>query len=444
MSIAETLPDVRDGTWDDDGVQGVAPLPPGKEPYAAMLINFDDGAKDRPILPKEKEKNQRRYRRGVAVCEGRTTAEFEERWLPPGTMKEYYVQYCQQSQIDPAPSFPTFWRASCLCTTCFGKLFSGCAKLPDHVLFVVHVDSFILMVASIFASSCDKVWASHFSFMKFRQHSSHAECSECIRHKAVIAKLAHHLSARKMQQTLLHNHLKSQFQDRVTYWTMRGVSRSRSTDLLIIQDGMDQAKFMLPRSRYIKSKSFENMMRPKLHCAAALCHGRHLAMYISPPDLPKDSNSSAEMFLHSLHLVSQSGVDLSACRVCLQADNTSREVKNGITMRLISSLVSDGIIAEGKMCHLRTGHSHEDIDQIFGQCAAFMSKHLREAQTSDDVIACLQRFCDQLHRPFERQRVVIKLDQCRNWSSPQMMLCGYSSNSNVIIILGLWLPGEDG
>ena len=34
----------------------------------------------------------------------------EERYLPAGTMKEYWIQYRHQSQSEQQASFPTFWR----------------------------------------------------------------------------------------------------------------------------------------------------------------------------------------------------------------------------------------------------------------------------------------------------------------------------------------------
>ena len=108
-SIAETLPDVR------DVLSGAKP--DEDDPYCQA---FDDQSS----VPKK------RMRRGVMIAEGRTVQDgCQEKWLPCGTMKEYWVQYKQQSS-DNAASFPTFWRA----------------------------------------------WASHYSFMRFRGASSHAQC----------------------------------------------------------------------------------------------------------------------------------------------------------------------------------------------------------------------------------------------------------------------------
>ena len=260
-----------------------------------------------------------------------------------------------------------------------------------------------------------QVWGANFSFMKFRQQSSHSQCSECVRRKAIIAGLSHHIAARQMQQSLMYNHLRDQFADRVAYWTARGASRSGGLEIVCIQDGMDQSKFMLPRTSFMRAKSFETFQHPKLHCAATLCHGHHLSMFLSEPDVPKDGNASCEQFMHSLNALANDGVDLSACSLVLQADNTSREVKNGIMMRLLAALTSDGLVARARLSHLRAGHSHEDIDQLFGQCAQYMKSKLRNAQSSSDVADCLRAFVNQCNRPFEKGRYVVKLDHCRDW-----------------------------
>ena len=101
--------------------------------------------------------------------------------------------------------------------------------------------------------------------------------------------------------------------------------------------------------------------------------------------------------------------------ICLPAGYTCREVKNGIVMRLMSSLVSDSVIQSGRLSFLRTGHSHEDIDQLFGQLAAYVRNNIRVALTSSDFITGLEHFCKSVDRPYEPVRFVKKLDHTRDW-----------------------------
>lgn len=98
-SVAENLPDVRDGTYDDV-------LDPYAEAAETSGLRPDESAKGNPSRTKTKQ-----HRRQVPICPMRTVqAGCETRWLPPGTIKDYWIQYKQQVQ-GPVASFPSFWRA---------------------------------------------------------------------------------------------------------------------------------------------------------------------------------------------------------------------------------------------------------------------------------------------------------------------------------------------
>ena len=73
------------------------------------------------------------------------------------------------------------------------------------------------------------------------------------------------------------------------------------------------------------------------------------------------------------------------------------------------------MIGSGRLSFLRTGHSHEDIDQLFGRVASFIKLKVRTALTSSDFVHALEEFTRQLDRPFEPQRFVVKLDSIRDW-----------------------------
>ena len=91
-SIAETLPDVRDdaGGAADDPDSGILELETEYQPGV--------GVSSKP----------RKKRRSV-VLRDRT---LETRFLPPGSMKEYWVQYTRQSKLKSPASVPCFWRVA--------------------------------------------------------------------------------------------------------------------------------------------------------------------------------------------------------------------------------------------------------------------------------------------------------------------------------------------
>ncbi|CAL1154377.1 unnamed protein product [Cladocopium goreaui] len=186
--------------------------------------------------------------------------------------------------------------------------------------------------------------AIRFSHLRFRSRSQHGECSTCIRHKAMVRRLAGHLTARNLQQQYYFEHLQHQYADRLCYWSARGESRHKGLSVVMITDGMDQAKYALPRSEIMKSKEFGQFQRPRLHISALIAHGWFIIFQVSPADLPKDSNSCIELISHSLTILKRKGAPLKEMHVNVQSDNTCRECKNSLMLRYMAALVSSNVV----------------------------------------------------------------------------------------------------
>ena len=263
-----------------------------------------------------------------------------------------------------------------------------------------------------FRIDCE-VWAANFTAMKFRKESSHASCSECIKHKSLIQSLAHHLVARRAQQDLYYKHLEAQFKDRIHYWQLRAESRNKQGQLTVIVDGMDQSKCCLPRHPCFKAKLFDNFMRPRLHLSAAIAHGHFVAIFITEADLPKDANFSTECVACALNLASKS-LHLPTTDVIIQCDNTSRELKNGHFLRFCAAAVSNQTVRSMGVSCLRTGHSHEDIDQLFGQISTRIAK-MKSVPSSEAFLEAMRRVGGELDRPHDKERYIFKVDKVRDW-----------------------------
>ena len=100
-SCAETLPDVRDDPLTAE--EEVTLQPAAADPYASGLGNAAGGQ-----LPARRKK-ERKHWKGVKIHSERSAE--EQRYLPPGTMKDHWEQYRLTSTLDCPASFPTFWRA---------------------------------------------------------------------------------------------------------------------------------------------------------------------------------------------------------------------------------------------------------------------------------------------------------------------------------------------
>lgn len=108
-SVAETLPDVKDDCTLDDGVENeILGQDVSVEPYSdfklVKAVKDDSG---------EKKSKPRKMRKSIKIQPGRSVADGnEERFLPPGSMREHYVQYKAQSGLEQPASFPAFWRVA--------------------------------------------------------------------------------------------------------------------------------------------------------------------------------------------------------------------------------------------------------------------------------------------------------------------------------------------
>ena len=234
----------------------------------------------------------------------------------------------------------------------------------------------------------------------------------------MIASYHKYLSARAAQQKLLESHLRAQYLDRVQYWESRAESRLQTNELVLIQDGMDQGKFACPRHPRLRAKAFEGLAgaRPRLHIVGALLHGHCLAFGITEPTVPKDSNTQIELIAHLLtRLQKKHAVNLSQMRVTIQCDNCCRELKNNPVLRWLASNVSSGTIRAARVRNLRSGHSREDIDQIFGSLAQYLVTHGSKAETSAAFEEHIKKFLDTLPRKHEKDRYVVRIDRARDW-----------------------------
>lgn len=128
--------------------------------------------------------------------------------------------------------------------------------------------------------------------------------------------------------------------------------------LTLIQDGMDQAKFRMPRldPQLRHSKLSERLYRPQMHILASWIHGHSLHFWVSNEDVPKNSETSCEAMARALsdclHDIGQLPLALHA-----QHDSTYREAKNQFFTRCLLLMTALGCFRSTCVSFLRTGHS---------------------------------------------------------------------------------------
>ena len=117
-SVAETLPDFRDETLDVETTL-VAAHGDDKDPYSDLLEAQQAPGPVNPKSASSKTKNpkHRKMRKSVKVNLARkpeTGGIYEDKWLPPGQMKDHWELYRQCQRGHECASFTTFWRVAWL------------------------------------------------------------------------------------------------------------------------------------------------------------------------------------------------------------------------------------------------------------------------------------------------------------------------------------------
>ena len=272
--------------------------------------------------------------------------------------------------------------------------------------------------------------------LKFRDKGDFGQCDVCFKLRKRIRNAANKF-IKAAHVKLYSEHLLQQWADRQFYWNLRSLSRHyfsqlmhfnrrlasastvSSSILTIIQDGMDQAKLRLPRWGYgTLSKAATKLFRPAAHLAASWVHGFRLNLFLSDENMKKNSETSIEHLCLSLeHLFSQcSSLPLT---LHLQQDNCYREGKNKFVVRFLLLLQILGVFRFTAMGFLRTSHSHDDVDQVFGQIARLLMG--KACQSASDMISLLEHSIEQGLDSQQAGRLrgsvatVAKLDQVSCW-----------------------------
>ena len=143
--------------------------------------------------------------------------------------------------------------------------------------------------------------------------------------------------------------------------------------LTITIDGMDQAKFRVPRN-LASSAEFESLWRPQLHVTGTIVHGHLECYFIMDADQAKDSNMNATVIARTLDLVKQKTGQSLPRNIAIQADNTTRESKNQHFATFTSYLVASEKFDASETQFLQVGHTHNGQDQRFSTVATVLSR----------------------------------------------------------------------
>ena len=178
---------------------------------------------------------------------------------------------------------------------------------------------------------------------------------------------------------------------------------------------MDAAKFTWPRDGALDAKEFCKFIKPKLTATAIIAHGHDVMLHLSVPGVASDSSRTIELLGRVLERMRERRVDLRGSELILQGDNGPKEVKNNGVIRFLAQLITHGKLRRAELRTLQVGHTHEDIDALFGN----LSKVLQQGHclhTPHDYVNVLSAYLQRDDvRPTEPHSQVAMVDQVRDW-----------------------------
>ncbi|CAJ1352230.1 unnamed protein product, partial [Effrenium voratum] len=256
--------------------------------------------------------------------------------------------------------------------------------------------------------------------LHFRERSSHSTCLTCDRLRAKMRHASDFTTHATAADQLL-GHLRVAWACKQQYWLARATSRMKSELLTLIIDGFDKSKTLLPRwtrGRTPKGTVFEKNIRTNLNLSAVHAHGWGFYVYISDEQISAGSSWSWEIVFrtleHVFHSARRSNLRVPS-GLWIQSDNTVKEIKNSVSGLLCSYLASLGYFEDIGHYHLPKGHTHEDIDGIFGVISLAVLESQDDCQTPGDVCRVIESKLQPIFARRNEEMRVIYVHKVRRW-----------------------------
>ena len=354
---SELLDDESDDSSDDDFVPGVTQRLKDLDADLMHWYSFTAGAA--------------RTMSVVQSTGGLDVSKMAKRRLPPGNVSGLYANYLLYSGVKSRPS--TLGESDVICVS---------SESEEDADGHIQLDRPSAASWSCFYNR----WKTHWSLvLEFGHKSTHATCDECCNYKHEMKGWLNSLQS-DVENEVFENmvkyqrHLAAVAADRSFINGLRmaaSIQQTSSTSqtlggeyLLVIVDGMDQAKWRLPRFPELRTpKSAAHLNRPTVVVEAVWVVGHRLDFYLLDKDQHHDSNSIQECIAQSLEKVAasyESKKSKMPRSIILVADNTVRESKNQFMFKYWITHIIKNKFDLCLQLHMRAGHTHDVLGQPTG------------------------------------------------------------------------------
>lgn len=207
-------------------------------------------------------------------------------------------------------------------------------------------------------------------YLVFRKSSQHAQCLTCFELQQQMHNKGVGWAAKMKAAADMFQHNQQQYLDRCLYWSLRWASRAFQDVLCVIIDTPDRTRYAWPRFPYHKlPKDLAGILRPRIVVTGVIAHGYCTTLFYADENRPHGGAAFLEALMRTVSRVQRLCTEAGRAfprHLVIQSDNTVAQAKNSLVMLMLAVLVSCGYFSTAVINFLMVGHTHEDIDQLFG------------------------------------------------------------------------------
>jgi hypothetical protein len=213
------------------------------------------------------------------------------------------------------------------------------------------------------------IWATRFPYVTIAHRKTvTGKCQVCA--ALLEAKCKYGDAARRsMIKQLFGMHKITFMSERQHYYRRRlHAMRYPKEAVSIISDGMDQNHCRLPW----KAGRCEYKTPLNIHIQGVIVHGLRRVVYRSFANVPKNSNLAIHCWLLELEKIYKDNGNKLPDLIFKQIDGGA-ENRNSLFLAMAELMIARRLTKRIEICRLLVGHTHEDIDAMFGVISQFLA-----------------------------------------------------------------------